>query len=285
MSRTIEQRTNLDGFPKAGELIEMTGLEDLEASQRAISNLLYQHAHESGRIAEPGAIFEIPMATLRLALSKHESGDRLRASLGGLMRVVVRVAYIDENDGGGTEQRVMISGLFRFLDVSAKDLTARATLRYGIAHELRTVLEQSSRWGRIKAEVFCAMKSKYAMALYEMLELRRNMDRCIETFTIERFRELMSVKADAYRIGFDFHRSVVEPAVLEINGLSDMGVKVEMHRKHIRAPFHAVTIVWWRKSPEEMAAAIRERNRSKVGRMARLKGAVETATPRIEALT
>jgi hypothetical protein len=46
-----------------------------------------------------------------------------------------------------------------------------------------------------------------------------------------------------------------------------------------------VTIVWWRKSPEEMAAAIRERNRSKVGRMARLKGAVETATPRIEALT
>ena len=30
-----------------------------------------------------------------------------------------------------------------------------------------------------------------------------------------------------------------------------------------------------------MAAAVRERNRSKVGRMARLKGAVETATPRL----
>ena len=46
MSRTLEQRSNLDGYPKAGELIEMTGLEDLEASQRAISNLLYQHAHD-----------------------------------------------------------------------------------------------------------------------------------------------------------------------------------------------------------------------------------------------
>jgi hypothetical protein len=140
MSRTIEQRTNLDGFPKAGELNEMTGLEDLEASQRAISNLLYQHAHESGRIAEADAVFEIPMSTVRAALSKHESGDRLRAGLVGLMRVVVRVAYVDEN-AGGREQRVMISGLFRFLDVSAKDLTARATFRYGIAHELRTVLE------------------------------------------------------------------------------------------------------------------------------------------------
>ena len=52
-------RTNFDGFPKAGELIEMTGLEDIEASQRAISNLLYQHAHDSGRYrptsAGPGA--------------------------------------------------------------------------------------------------------------------------------------------------------------------------------------------------------------------------------------
>jgi hypothetical protein len=59
---------------------------------------------------------------------------------------------------------------------------------------------------------------------------------------------------------------------------------MQLDRKHIRAPIHAVTMAWWRKSPEEMAAAIRERNRSKVGRMARLKGAVETATPRLDAL-
>ena len=59
----------------------MTGLEDLEAGQRAISNLLYQHAHDSGRIAEPGAEFEIPMVTIRSAVSKHESGDRLRQAV------------------------------------------------------------------------------------------------------------------------------------------------------------------------------------------------------------
>jgi len=269
MSRTIEQRTNFDGFPKAGELIEMTGLEDIEASQRAIANLLYQHAHDSGRIADPTAVFEIPMATMRLALSKHQSGDRLRASLIALMRVIVRVAYLD----GMSEQRIMISGLFRFLDISRRDLATRATLRYGISHELQNVLERSQRWGRVKAEVYCAMRSKYAMALYEMLELRRNLDRCIETFTIERFRELMSIKPDAYRVGFDFERSVVEPAVLEVNGLSDMSVRIDLQRKHSRAPFHAATMAWWRKSPEELVMVIRERNRSKVGRMARLKGA------------
>src|SRR5277367_3677403 len=275
MSRTIEQRTNFDGFPKAGELIEMTGLEDIEASQRAISNLLYQHAHDSGRIADPTAVFEIPMATLRHALSKHESGDRLRASLTTLMRVIVRVAYLD----GTSEQRIMISGLFRFLDISRRDFATRASLRYGIAHELQSILERSQRWGRIRAEVYCAMRSKYAMALYEMLELRRNLDRCIETFSIERFRELMSIKPDAYRVGFDFERSVIDPAVLEVNGLSDMNVRIDLQRRHSRAPFHAATLAWWRKSQAECVTVIRERNLSKAGRMARLKGAAAILPP------
>jgi hypothetical protein len=44
------------------------------------------------------------------------------------------------------------------------------------------------------------MKSKYAMALYEMLELRRNLDRCVETFMVDRFRELLGVKADSDQI-------------------------------------------------------------------------------------
>jgi hypothetical protein len=280
MSLTLEQRSNLDGYPKAGELIEMTGLEDLEASQRAISNLLYQHAHESGRFTEPGAVFEIPMATLRTALSKHESGDRLRDSLTALMRVVVRVGYVAKD----AEQRIIIAGLFKFFDVARKDLSARSVLRYGIASELITVLEHSQRWGRIKAEVFCAMKSKYAVALYEMLELRRNMDRCIETFTIDRFRDLLGVKAGTYKLGPDFQRFVIDPALLEVNGLSDLGVQIRLDRKHIRAPFHSVTMVWWRKLPEEMAAAIRERSRSKVGRMARLKGAVTTVAPGAETI-
>ena len=70
------------------------------------------------------------------------------------------------------------------------------------------------------------MRSRYAIALYEALALRRNMDRCIETFPIDRFRELLAVKADTYKIGTDFQRFVIDPAVLEVNGLSDMGVKI-----------------------------------------------------------
>ena len=35
---TLLQRTNLDGFPKAGELIEITGAHELEAADRASTN-------------------------------------------------------------------------------------------------------------------------------------------------------------------------------------------------------------------------------------------------------
>src|ERR1700674_1691362 len=100
LSRTVEQKTNHLGFPKPGEVIEMTGTQVLEASDRAILNLLYQHAHDSGKLLAENAEWEIPLATIRQAFSKHESSDRLRDSLTRLMSVKVNVAYVAESEGG-----------------------------------------------------------------------------------------------------------------------------------------------------------------------------------------
>src|ERR1022692_4510026 len=148
VSRTAEQKTNHLGFPKPGELIEMTGTHALEASDRAILNLLYQHAHDSGRLLEPNAEWEIPLLAVRQSISKHESTDRLRDSLVRLMSVKVNVVYVANTDGGaeGPEQRVVITGLFDFFDVSAKGLAQRATLRYGLPRKLAPILESSGRW-------------------------------------------------------------------------------------------------------------------------------------------
>lgn len=279
LSRTVEQKTNHLGFPKPGELIEMTGTHMLEASDRAILNLLYQNAHDSGKLLEENAEWEIPLATVRQAFSKHESSDRLRDSLTRLMSVKVNVAYVAESGDGveGPEQRVVITGLFDFFDVSAKELAKRATLRYGLPRKLAPILEGSGRWGRIKAEIVCSMTSKYAIALYELIQLRANMERCVETFPIDRFRELLGVPPGTYARGDNFQRKVLDPAVLEVNGLSDMSLQIELDRIHSRAPIHAVTLAWWRKSGDEFRAAMQERNRSKVGRMARLRGQVEVA--------
>jgi plasmid replication initiation protein len=271
MSLTISQITNGVGFPKAAELIEITGTHALEASDRAIFNNLLQTAHDSGRLSEPDAEWEISLAALRRPASKHESNDRIRESLRRLRRTEVKVTYISARTG---KRRVMETHLLEFTDTD-EDESDTATLQFGIPKRLRLVLARSNRWGRIRCEVAYAMTSKYAIALYEKLCLWANLDHCVRTLEVAEFREMLGVPPGAYERGLDFERKVIDPAVLEVNGLSDMGVQIEVQRRHARAPIHGVTLSWWKKQGDEFRAAMQERNRSKVGRMARLRGEVE----------
>jgi hypothetical protein len=94
MSLTINQITNFHGFPKAAELIEITGTQGLEASDRAIYNHMLQIAHDSGRLTEPDAEWVVTLASLRRECSRHESNDRIRDSLRRIRRTEVTIRYI-----------------------------------------------------------------------------------------------------------------------------------------------------------------------------------------------
>ena len=274
MSRTSLQKTNGDGFPKAAEVIEITGAHELEAMDRAALNILYQNAHDSGRLADPDAEFEIEL--MRLRPSKHESNDRVRDALLRLMRVVVTIPYTGaptaEHPEG--EPRIILTPLFAFFDLSENDAPP-STVRYGIPRKLQPIIARSDHWGRIKAEVVCAMTSKYAIALYELVQLRAKLHKCVETFPIDRFRELMGVPPGKLLRGNDFERRVLETATLEVNGLSDCSVTIEPVRRNPKAPITAVTITWWRKEGDAYRDTLRELRQPKIGRMARLKGTVD----------
>jgi hypothetical protein len=271
VSLTLNQQTNYDGFPKAAELIEIEGAHALEASDRALFNHLLQTAQDSGRLTEAEAEWEVTLASLRRSSSRHESNDRIRDSLRRLRRTEVRVTYVSMRTGS---RRTLETHLLEFTDTDEED-TPAATVQYSIPKRLRLILARSNRWGRIQCQVTYAMTSKYAIALYEMICLRVNLERSVEFIEIDKFRELLGVPPGAYERADNFLRNVIKPAVLEVNGLSDAGVAIEMTRKHPRAPAHGVTIAWWRKTEDEFRASMQERNRSKVGRMARLKGLVE----------
>ena len=272
---TIAQKTNADGFPKAGELIEITGTAALEASDRAILNLLYQHAHDSGRFTEPEAAFEMPITDL--LPSSHLSTDRVRESLARLLDIKVQVPIKHPRTG---RPATLMTHLFSsFVVPETAEPGNPATVRYRVPSELLPILLTSNRWGRIKAATVCAMASKYAIALYELLQLRAGMDRCVEVFPVVRFRELMGVPFGAYTEGTGFVRKVIEPAVLEVNALSDLGVAIEVRRRSSRAPIEAVAVTWWKKEGDQFREAVRERQRPKLGRRARLKAQIEAFTP------
>ena len=84
---------------------------------------------------------------------------------------------------------------------------------------------------------------------------------------------------DAYERGNDLMRYVVNPAILEVNGLSEYGIRLEPERAHSRAPITALSLVWWRKEGDNYRATQHERQRSKVGRKARLRGNAPTIAP------
>jgi plasmid replication initiation protein len=269
MSKTVQQKTNYEGFPKPGELIEIRGAHDLEASDRAVLNILYRHAHNSGRISDIGADWDIPLKDLRI--SNKNNNSYVIDTLNRLMKVVVKVAY-KSSEG---DEHVLLTHLFDFFDVPTNEGNTISVLKYGIPRKLQPILSQSSHWGRIKAEVVCAMTSKYAMQLYEIIQLRANMEKCVETFTLDQFRQIMNVPPNTYSRGHDLVKYVIEPAILEVNGVSDMGVDLQPRRKHAKAQIYEVAMSWWKKEGDEFRSALRERQRSKIGRMARLRGTVE----------
>src|SRR3954452_12581081 len=106
MDLTLKQRTNVAGVPKAAELIEITGAHALGASDRAILNLLYQHAHESGRFGDPSATWQLPITALRP--SKHNGTDRIRDSLSRILSVQVKVGYKEVRTG---HDRILLTHL------------------------------------------------------------------------------------------------------------------------------------------------------------------------------
>ena len=195
-----------------------------------------------------------------------------------LGNVRVTVHYLSSSG----KARTLKTPLLAFTDTDDED-DASATVQYGIPKRLRFVLARSNRWGRVRCEVAYAMKCKYAIALYELVCLRINREVCVDVFTLERFRELLGVPPGTYSLGADFQKFVVGPALLEVNGLSDFGVSIKSRRRHARAPVHEVAVTWWKKEGEEFRAAIQERERSKVGRKARLRGQVQAVVADVPA--
>jgi Initiator Replication protein len=53
------------------------------------------------------------------------------------------------------------------------------------------------------------------------IKLRSGLEKSLETVTIGRFRELLSVPPGKYDRVDNLMRKVIEPAVLQVNGLSD----------------------------------------------------------------
>jgi plasmid replication initiation protein len=157
-------------------------------------------------------------------------------------------------------------------------------ITYSFSPGMREIIRSSTYWGWVRKSLEHAWTSKYSISLYNLICARVNLDfKWQEDFSLKDFRALLGVPEDKLRRLPDLLRFCVKVAQDEINGIADFKVDVKPIRRggKIRGTVTGFRISWWRKNEDELKEAFKEINRSKVGRLARVRGAAEQAVHEI----
>jgi plasmid replication initiation protein len=244
---------------KPGELIDVLDMA-LSLNDRRIYNLLIANAWD--KISEDKTHC-IAKADLR---GNHEGGERLADSIDRLMRTIVRVRVVQ--DARPAVMKVTL------LSRTTEHDDAAGLLYYKFDEDLRRIILDSRVFGRLRKEVMFAFTSKYALALYEIGEKRRNMQfKWSEVFDLGELREPLGVKPDELTTFGNFNAWCLKPAAGEVNGLADFSVAFQAVK--VGRKVTAVQLCWWRKNEDELRKAFAEVQRHRVGRRARLNNRVE----------
>ncbi len=266
--KTVDRR--VIGFPlnpgmpgemvKPGELIDIKEISPLTLTDRRIYNLLIANAWD--RITEP-IEHMIDKADLR---GTHNSNERIEDSIRRLMSAIAEVKII--RDGKIAIKRVQLLGG----NVEQED--ERGRLYYTFPKQLIEIVKESEVFGRLKTQIMYCFKSKYALALYEIVQKRVGLKfKQAENFSIDEIRSLLGVPKDKLTRFPDLNKYALQPALREVNALSEHHVTIGMIKKGKRVD--QLMLMWQEKTPEEKREAFREIERSSVGRSARIRNTVE----------
>jgi replication initiator protein len=262
--KTLDARPDSVSMVKPGEMIDVIEMSPLTLTDRRIYNMLIENAWERIDQAVTHTI------ELRAIRGTRDANDRVGESIERLMASIARLEI--EANGRRYIRRVQLLG------ETDEDRQAEGLLYYSFPPGLRSIIRRSRIFARLRKDVIFALSSKYALTLYELCEKRVNLGwKWQEEFTVERFRQLLGVDPDKLKAFKNLNQKAIQPAVAEVNFLSDFGCKVEP----VTAGRKVVTVrlSWWKKNIDEIKTAYRELQTAKVGRRARLKGTVERIIP------
>ena len=186
-----------------------------------------------------------------------------------LMRTILILRLPD----GGT-RRVQLLGGNDFDD----PLRESGVLRYSFDKRIIDILENSTIWGKISLPVIMAFTSKYTISLYENIAQWSGLTRKFShTFTLQEFREMLGVEDEKYQSFGALNKHVIKPVVQEINAMALFSIAVMPVKTGKKVT--TICINWRAKTEEEANEALREVDRPRVGRKARIAGLVEEVLP------
>lgn len=246
---------------KLGELIDIKEISPLTLTDRRIYNLLIANAWD--RITEP-VEHVIDKSDLR---GTHNGNERIEDSIRRLMSAIAEVKII--RDGKVAIKRVQLLGG----NVEQED--ERGRLYYTFPKQLIEIVKESEVFGRLKTQIMYCFKSKYALALYEIVQKRVGLKfKQADNFTVDEMRALLGVPKEKLTRFPDLNKYALQPALREVNALSEHHVTIGMIKKGKRV--EQLMLIWHEKTPEEKREVFKEMERCSVGRSARIRNTVET---------
>ena len=258
---TIKAQTSVSTMVKPGELVDIIEMTPLTLADRRIYNLLIENAWD--KIDQP---VEHIIAKKKLRGHSANNNFRVGENIERLMSTIVRVKV--EKNGEPAIKRIQLLGS------NVEHERHDGMLYYKFPNELREIIKESKVFARLQRDVMFAFTSKYALALYEMVQKRGNLrEKFYEDFTIEEMRGLLGVPRGKLPRVANLFQSAIKPALKEVNALSDYGVKIEPITEGRRVV--KLRLFWWRKDRNGLKEAFAELQRCKVGRKARIDSTVE----------
>lgn len=214
-TKTLQQRQTKTHIVKPAELIDIREIsEGLTLADRRTYNLLLSNAWDN--IQEP-VLHPIRLHELR---SSNPSNDRPRESMRRLMKVVISFEVVED----GIKREV----LSQLLGPCKLDYNPQGLAYYTFPEPIRNAVESSTVFARLRRDLLCQFRSKYALSLYEMVQKRVNLAfKTSEEFTLDEFRQKLGVEKAKYPIYRDLNSRVLKPAVLEVNEISDVDCFIE----------------------------------------------------------
>jgi len=264
-TRTLNQRQTETHIVKPAELIEIREVsESLTLVDRRNFNMMLANAWDN--IKEP-VLHTIRLHELR---GTDKDNTRPRDSIKRLMQVIIAFDVVED----GIKREV----LTHLLGDCKLDYNQHGLAHYSFSDSMRKMLVSSSVFARLRRDLLYQFRSKYALTLYEMLQKRVNLSRKMsEDFTIEEIKKKLGVAKDLYPAYRSLNQFVIKPAVLEVNGLSDIACSIEPITE--RRATVGVRLSWRKKEVDEATKSVEELQKHSAGRQERLSGQVVQIFP------
>ena len=203
----------------------------------------------------------------------HLSIEDLLSTVRELFQAVVQLEYRTETGRRVVKTGPMLADVERDLEGDEKD---PALIRWEFSPVMRLVMSGSDHWAALSKKAVLAFESRYALRLYEILSLRKNLThKNTEVFELDDLRQRFGIEPGKLQAFSDFRKYALEPAIAEVNQLTGLRVSYELIKRGRGGKVHSIVLDWKAGTPAERAQVARELEATRVGRKARREGNVD----------